>query len=51
VVLPAGAYVVKGGQVRWVPAVDMNIVVLASLGLVRVLARTWTRSQRRRGRS
>src|SRR5499427_9952372 len=40
-VLPAGAYVVKGDQVRWVPAVDMNIVVLASLGLVRVLARTW----------
>ena len=46
-VLPAGAYVVKGGQVRWVPAVDMTIVVLASLSLVRVLARTWTRSRRR----
>jgi len=50
-VLPAGAYVVKGGQVRWVPAVDINIVVLASLSLVRVLARTWTRSRRRHGRS
>ena len=49
-VLPAGAYVIKGGQVRWVPAVDMTIVVLASLSLVRVLARTWTRSRRRRGR-
>ena len=46
-VLPAGAYVVKGGQVRWVPAVDVTIVVLASLSLVRVLARTWTRSRRR----
>jgi uncharacterized spore protein YtfJ len=46
-VLPAGAYVVKGGQVRWVPAVDMTIVVLASLSLVRVLARTCTRSRRR----
>ncbi len=34
-VLPAGAYVVKGGQVRWVPAVDVTIVVLASLSLVR----------------
>ena len=45
-VLPAGAYVVKGGQVRWVPAVDMTIVVLASLSLARVLARTWTRSRR-----
>jgi uncharacterized spore protein YtfJ len=45
-VLPAGAYVVKGGRVRWVPAVDITIVVLASLSLVRVLARTWTRSRR-----
>src|SRR5262245_8788443 len=45
-VLPAGAYVVRGDQVRWVPAVDMTIVVLASLSLVRVLARTWTRSRR-----
>jgi len=50
-VLPAGAYVVKGGQVRWVPAVDVTIVVLASLSLVRVLARTWTRSRRRHGRA
>jgi hypothetical protein len=48
-VLPSGAYVVKDGQVRWVPAVDMTIVVLASLSLVRVVARTWTRSRRRRG--
>jgi uncharacterized spore protein YtfJ len=49
-VLPAGAYVVKGDQVRWVPAVDVTIVVLASLSLVRVLARAWTRSRRRHGR-
>ena len=48
-VLPAGAYVVKGDQVRWVPAVDVTIVVLASLSLVRVVARTWT-LWRRRGR-
>jgi uncharacterized spore protein YtfJ len=48
-VLPSGAYVVKDGQVRWVPAVDVTLVVLASLSLVRVLARTWTRSRRRRG--
>jgi hypothetical protein len=50
-VLPAGAYVVKGDQVRWVPAVDMTIVVLASLGLVRILARTWARSRRHHGGS
>jgi uncharacterized spore protein YtfJ len=41
--LPSGAYVVKGDQVRWVPAVDPTIVVLASLVLVRVLVRAWTR--------
>jgi hypothetical protein len=45
-VLPSGAYVVKGDQVRWVPAVDVTIAVLASLSLVRMLARTWTRQQR-----
>jgi hypothetical protein len=49
IVLPAGAYVVKGDQIHWVPAVDMTIVVLASLSLVQVLARTWTRSRRRHG--
>jgi uncharacterized spore protein YtfJ len=48
-VLPSGAYVVKGDQVRWVPAVDVTIAVLASLSLVRMLARTWTRSRRRHG--
>jgi uncharacterized spore protein YtfJ len=42
-VLPTGVYVVKGDQVRWVPAVDTTIVVLGSLSLVRLLARTWTR--------
>jgi uncharacterized spore protein YtfJ len=47
-ILPSGAYVVKGDQVRWVPAVDVTIAVLASLTLVRLLARTWTRQRRRR---
>jgi uncharacterized spore protein YtfJ len=49
-VLPSGAYVVKGDQVRWVPAVDVTIAVLASLSLVRVLARTWTSQRRHRRR-
>jgi uncharacterized spore protein YtfJ len=44
-VLPTGVYVVTGDQVRWVPAVDVTVLVLASLGLVRVLARTWARRQ------
>jgi hypothetical protein len=38
-VLPSGAYVVRGNEVRWVPAVDVTIAVLASLSLVRVLGR------------
>lgn len=46
-VLPTGAYVVRGDSVRWVPALDVTIVVLASLGLVRMLARTWTSAQKR----
>jgi uncharacterized spore protein YtfJ len=48
-VLPTGVYVVKGDQVRWVPAVDTTIVVLASLGLARLLARAWTRRRRLAG--
>ena len=49
-VLPSGAYIVKGDQVRWVPAVDVTIAVLASLSLVRMLARAWTRQRGRRRR-
>ena len=45
-ILPTGVYVVKGDQVRWVPAVDVTIAVLASLGLLRSLARSWTRRHR-----
>lgn len=44
-VLPSGAYVVKGDHVRWVPAVDVTIAVLASLSLVRMLAGIWTRQR------
>ena len=49
-VLPSGAYVVKGDQVRWVPAVDLTITVLASLGLAQILARTLARQRRHRHR-
>jgi len=49
-VLPSGAYVVKGDQVRWVPALDVTIAVLASLSLARMVARTWTRQRRHRRR-
>ena len=50
VVLPSGAYVVRDGQVRWVPAVDVTLAVLASLSLVRMLVRTWTRHRSHRRR-
>jgi uncharacterized spore protein YtfJ len=46
VVLPSGAFVVKGDQVRWVPVVDVTIIAMAALSLVRMLARTWTRRRR-----
>jgi uncharacterized spore protein YtfJ len=49
-VLPSGAYVVKGDQVRWVPAVDVTFAVLAALSLMRMLARTWTGQRRHRRR-
>jgi uncharacterized spore protein YtfJ len=49
-VLPEGAYVVRGDQVRWVPAVSPTLVVLASLGLVRILAGAWVRRSRARSR-
>jgi uncharacterized spore protein YtfJ len=46
-VMPIGAYVVKGNQVRWVPAVDVTVVLLASLSMVRLLARLWKHRGRR----
>ena len=49
-VLPTGAYVVKGDRVRWVPAVDTTILVLAALSAVKVLSGVWNRRRRIRGR-
>ena len=46
-IMPIGAYVVKGDQVRWVPAVNTTLIAIAGLATVRVLARVWSR--RRRG--
>ena len=49
-VLPAGAYVAKGDQVRWVPAVNPALVILASLSLARILTSAWVRQSRNRAR-
>jgi hypothetical protein len=48
--MPLGVYVVNGDQVRWVPVVDVTVVVLASLGVVRLLAGLRTRARRHQHR-
>jgi uncharacterized spore protein YtfJ len=47
-VLPVGVYVVKGDHVRWVPAYDVTLIALASLGVVRVVLSLWKLGRRRR---
>ena len=47
-VLPVGVYVVKGDQVRWVPAFDATLIALASLSVVRVFVGLWKNGRRRK---
>jgi uncharacterized spore protein YtfJ len=47
VVLPVGVYVVKGDHVRWVPAFDTTLIVLAGLTVVRALIGVWKNGRRR----
>jgi uncharacterized spore protein YtfJ len=35
-VRPVGVYVVKGDQVRWIPAFDPTLIVLGGLGVLRI---------------
>jgi hypothetical protein len=46
--MPVAVYVVKGDQVRWVPAVDVTVIVLAGLTAVRLLVGLGTRVRRHR---
>jgi uncharacterized spore protein YtfJ len=46
-VLPIGVYVVKDDQVRWVPAVDPTLIVLAALSVVRLFVRLLNNGRRR----
>ena len=49
-VLPMGVYVVKGDQVRWAPAFDATLIVLASLSVVRVFVGLLKNGRRRNRR-
>jgi len=42
-VLPMGAYVMKGDEVRWLPVWDVILVALASVGVLRLLVRLRSR--------
>jgi uncharacterized spore protein YtfJ len=47
VVLPAGVYVVKDDNVRWIPAVNANLVIVVVFMTVRMIARARRRARRR----
>jgi uncharacterized spore protein YtfJ len=46
-VIPLGVYVVKDDEVKWVPVISVNLIVVASLMFVAVMARTFRRKRRR----
>ncbi len=46
VVVPVGAYVVKDEQVRWVPAVNVTVIVIAVLFAIRLLTKSRVKVQR-----
>jgi uncharacterized spore protein YtfJ len=46
VVVPVGVYVVKGDKVRWVPAVNANLVILVAFMTLRTIARARRRTRR-----
>jgi hypothetical protein len=41
--------VVKDGNVRWVPALNVNLVVVAGLATLRMIIRARQRARRHRG--
>jgi uncharacterized spore protein YtfJ len=46
VVMPVGVYVVKDEQVRWVPAVNANLVIIVAFLTLRMVARARRRARR-----
>lgn len=47
VVMPAGVYVVKDERVRWVPAVNANLVIVVAFLTLRMIARARRKARRR----
>ncbi len=45
-VMPAGAYVVENERVRWVPAVNANLLIIVGFMTVRMIARARRRARR-----
>jgi uncharacterized spore protein YtfJ len=46
VVMPVGVYVVKDENVRWVPAVNANLVIVVAFLTLRMIARAQRRARR-----
>jgi uncharacterized spore protein YtfJ len=46
VVVPVGVYVVKDEQVRWVPAINANLVIVVAFLTLRMIARARRRARR-----
>lgn len=45
-VMPVGVYVVKDERVRWVPAVNANLMIVITFMIIRVIARARRKSRR-----
>ena len=45
-VMPVGVYVVKDDRVRWVPAVNANLVIVVAFLTLRMIARARRRARR-----
>lgn len=45
-VMPVGVYVVKDEQVRWIPAINANLVIVAVFLTLRMIARARRRARR-----
>jgi len=47
VVMPVGVYVVKDEKVRWIPAVNVNLIIIVVFITLRMILRAHYRAQRR----